>query len=172
MQESALEFRRRVLPPGHPDIAVSLYDIGSSYERAGDMRRAMDCAREALVILQAALPPGINFATEWLDELGRVCPKNVDYATQCPKGHALAPFDGSGEPPAQQPSDADVICRVCHGTTQRRHARGWLTCSVAGCCGGYAVCSGCASALHGADVAAAADADFPLEVRGSHAGCC
>jgi hypothetical protein len=117
-------------------------------------------------------PPAINFATEWLDELGRVCPKNVDYATQCPKGHALAPFDGSGEPPAQQPSDADVICRVCHGSTQRRHARGWLTCSVAGCCGGYAVCAGCASALVGADVAAAADADFPLEVRGSHAGCC
>jgi hypothetical protein len=117
-------------------------------------------------------PPAINFATEWLDELGRVCPKNVDYATQCPKGHALAPFDGSGEPPAQQPSDADVICRVCHGSTQRGHARGWLTCSVAGCCGGYAVCAGCASALVGADVAAAADADFPLEVRGSHAGCC
>ena len=88
-------------------------------------------------------PPAINFATEWLDELGRVCPKNVDYATQCPKGHALAPFDGSGEPPAQQPSDADVICRVCHGSTQRGHARGWLTCSVAGCCGGYAVCADC-----------------------------
>ena len=119
----------------------------------------------------AAAQPAINFATEWLDELGCVCPKNVDYATQCPKGHALVPFDGSGEPPVQQPSDADVICRVCHGSTQRRHARGWLTCSVAGCCGGYAVCSDCASALHGADVAAAAGADFPLEVRGSHAGC-
>ena len=95
----------------------------------------------------AAAQPAINFATEWLDELGRVCPKNVDYATQCPKGHALAPFDGSGEPPAQQPSDADVICRVCHGSTQRGHARGWLTCSVAGCCGGYAVCAACVTIL-------------------------
>ena len=28
--------------------------------------------------------PPLNFATEWLDEDGRVCPKNVDYATQCP----------------------------------------------------------------------------------------
>ena len=26
-------------------------------------------------------PPAINFATEWLDELGRVCPKNVDLVT-------------------------------------------------------------------------------------------
>jgi hypothetical protein len=88
-------------------------------------------------------PPAINFATEWLDELGHLCPKNVDYSTQCPKGHTLAPFDGSGEPPAQQPSDAHIICRVCHGSRQRRHARGWLTCSVMGCCGGYAVCDAC-----------------------------
>ena len=58
MQESALEFTRRVLPPGHPDIALSLCNISLSYEQAGDMRKAMDCAREALRIWQAALPPG------------------------------------------------------------------------------------------------------------------
>jgi hypothetical protein len=58
MKESALEFRRRVLPPGHPDIALSLYNISLSYERAGDVRKAMDCAREAVRIWQAALPPG------------------------------------------------------------------------------------------------------------------
>ena len=58
MEESALEFRRRVLPPGHPGIATSLYNISSSYEQAGDMRKALDCAREAVVIWQAALPPG------------------------------------------------------------------------------------------------------------------
>ena len=58
MKESVLEFRRRVLPPGHPDIATSLYNISLSYEQAGDMRKAMDCAREAVVIWQAALPPG------------------------------------------------------------------------------------------------------------------
>ena len=58
MEESALEFCRRVLPPGHPDIATSLYNISLSYEQAGDMRKAMDCAREAVVIWQAALPPG------------------------------------------------------------------------------------------------------------------
>jgi tetratricopeptide (TPR) repeat protein len=67
MQERALEFRRRVLPPGHPSIAVSLYNISLSYEQAGDMRRAFDCAREAVVIWQAALPPGhphLNLAEE------------------------------------------------------------------------------------------------------------
>ena len=58
MQESALEFRRRVLPLGQPDIATSLYNISLSYEQAGDMRKAMDCAREAVVIWQAALPRG------------------------------------------------------------------------------------------------------------------
>ena len=57
MQESALEFYRRVLPPNHPDIAMSLYNFSLSYERAGDMRRAVECAREALSIWQAALPP-------------------------------------------------------------------------------------------------------------------
>ena len=57
MQESALEFRRRVLPPRHPDIAPSLYNVSFSYEQAGNMARAVDCAREALSIWQAALPP-------------------------------------------------------------------------------------------------------------------
>jgi hypothetical protein len=103
--------------------------------------------------------PAINFATEWLDELGCVCPKNVDYATQCPKGHALAPFDVSGEPPAQQPSDREIICRVCHESMQRQHLRAWLTCSVAGCCAGYAVCAACVNALGSAPKSAAASAD-------------
>ena len=58
MQESALEFRRRVLPLGHPSIALSLHNISLSYEQAGDMQRATDCAREAVRIWQAALPPG------------------------------------------------------------------------------------------------------------------
>jgi hypothetical protein len=104
------------------------------------------------------IPPH-NLATEWLDEDGRVCAKNVDYATQCPKGHALAPFVCSGDPQPQQTSGADVICRVCHGSTQRQHARNWLVCSVAACCGGYAVCAGCVIELGRARGAAAASAD-------------
>ena len=57
MKESALEFFRRVLPPRHPDIALSLYNISNSYGQAGNMARAVECAREALSIWQAALPP-------------------------------------------------------------------------------------------------------------------
>jgi hypothetical protein len=40
--------------------------------------------------------PAVNFANEWLDELGCMCPKSVDYASQCPKGHALVPFASGG----------------------------------------------------------------------------
>jgi tetratricopeptide (TPR) repeat protein len=57
MNESVLEFRRRVLPPDHPQIAVSLYNISLSYEQASDLSRALVCAREAIAIWQATLPP-------------------------------------------------------------------------------------------------------------------
>ncbi len=104
-------------------------------------------------------PPAINFAIEWLDEDGCVCPKHVDYATQCPKGHALVPFDGNGVPHAQQASDTDVMCRVCHVSTLRQHTYDWLVCSVAGCCGGYAVCAACVAQLGCSRRAIAASTD-------------
>ena len=37
---------------------LAMYNISLSYEQTGDMSRAMECAREALRIWQAALPPG------------------------------------------------------------------------------------------------------------------
>ena len=110
---------------------------------------------------RASPPPVINFATEWLDECNRICPKTVDYATQCPKGHVLVPFaNGGGSAPVQR-----VMCRICHAFTEREHACQWLVCSVAGCCAGYAVCDTCASALQQAPAAAAASHDFPSLVR-------
>jgi hypothetical protein len=110
-------------------------------------------------------PPAINFATEWLDEHGCICPKAVDYATQCPKGHALdALSDRGSAAPAQQ-----ILCRVCHVLTERERASQWLVCSVAGCCAGYAVCQCCASALQQAPAPAAAAGgdEFPSLVRQS-----
>ena len=107
----------------------------------------------------APQPPAINFAAEWLDEDGRVYPKNVDYATQCPKGHALAPCAGGGGGGA-----AVLICRVCHGFRQREHALQWLVCSVAGCCEGYAVCDACVIALGSAPAAGAGGDDFSMIV--------
>ena len=118
----------------------------------------------------APQPRAINFATEWLDEDGRVCPKNVDYATQCPKGHDLVSVSlgGGGGAEAQQASGADVMCRVCHASTPRQHACEWLVCSVAGCCGGYAVCAACVGLLACSRKAVAAIADdFCMMVWGS-----
>jgi hypothetical protein len=44
--------------PNHIDIAVSLFNASLSYARvAGGVPRAYECACEALVIWQAALPP-------------------------------------------------------------------------------------------------------------------
>jgi len=40
---------------------ISLYNISCSFERAGDMSLAMECAREALRIWQASLPPGHEY---------------------------------------------------------------------------------------------------------------
>ena len=117
--------------------------------------------------------PSINVATEWLDEDGRVCPKNVDYATQCPKGHPLAPFThhSSAAAHAQQ----RLLCRVCHESIEREHASqspGWFTCSVAGCSGGYTVCGSCATALSGVRAAAAASDDVPVLVSLQCIPCC
>ncbi len=83
MAEQVLEFQRRVLPANHPDIGEgcawrdafhavcrsscffpagsALYNISFDYVfnlRSGSLPRALECAREALRILQASLPPG------------------------------------------------------------------------------------------------------------------
>jgi hypothetical protein len=100
-------------------------------------------------------PTVSDFATQWLDDLGCICPKAVDYASQCPKGHALVAFAGGGGVASAQL----VMCRVCHGSTQHQHARGWLTCSVAGCCAGYAVCADCVAVFGSAHKDSAASAD-------------
>ena len=42
----------------HICSGLSLYNISLSYERAGDLHRAMECARESLRVWQTALPPG------------------------------------------------------------------------------------------------------------------
>ena len=42
----------------HLITGMSLYNINFSYAQAGDLHRAIECAREALRIWQATLPPG------------------------------------------------------------------------------------------------------------------
>ena len=57
LKQKTLEFLRRVLPENHLHIGISCYNISSSYRQAGDFHRAIERAREALRIFQAALPP-------------------------------------------------------------------------------------------------------------------
>jgi hypothetical protein len=90
------------------------------------------------------VPRPFNVETDWKDEDGRVCPKNVDYSRQCPKGHDLVPIVHEC-----QCDIARLRCRICHESIERQHASLWQLCSVSGCCGGYAVCGSCVSVLSG-----------------------
>jgi hypothetical protein len=72
LEEKTLEFRRRVLPENHPDIGTSCFNISISYGQAGDFHRAIEKAREALRIWQAALPPShphVKMAQERVSQL-------------------------------------------------------------------------------------------------------
>ena len=110
-----------------------------------DADGARAACRGAFRAANLRMIPSHNFGTEWVDEEGRVWPKNVDFSRECAKGHALAPLgdcggDGGG---------MRLMCRLCHSFCERDsdEAASWLTCSVvAGCCGGYAVCCSCARA--------------------------
>jgi hypothetical protein len=104
----------------------------------------------------------IDFATHWLDEEGIIRPKEVYYATQCPKGHALVALADSGCSPAQQP----LICRVCHtSAVTEQEASEWLACSVTRCCAGYLVCGCCIRQLQQPPAAAADGHGFVSLVR-------
>ena len=88
------------------------------------------------------LIPSHDFNTQWVDESGRVWPKNVEFSRQCAKGHALAPL---GERCGL--AGMRLMCRLCHCFCRRdcEEAANWLICAVdAGCCGQYAVCCSCA----------------------------
>ena len=112
----------------------------------------------------ASAAPAVNFATEWLDELGCICLKAVDYASQCPKGHVLVIFSGGGG----GASALRLMCRICHSFAERGDASQWLVCSAMGCCAGYAVCDCCVRALQQAPAAAAGGDDFPSLVSRMH----
>jgi hypothetical protein len=104
--------------------------------------------------------PAVNVAFEWLDEFGCICPKAVDYASQCPKGHALVPFTGGDGGASAQP----LMCRVCHTHAESEQAPQWLVCSTTGCCAGYAVCNCCVRALQQTTPADPAGEGFSLQV--------
>ena len=103
-----------------------------------------------------------NSSTEWVDEGGRVWPKNVDFSRQCARGHALAPLGERGGL-----ADRRLMCRLCHCFCERGcdEAASWLMCSVdAGCCGEYAVCCSCARLASAAAATCAGSDDFCMQV--------
>jgi hypothetical protein len=111
--------------------------------------------------------PSRDFGTQWMDEEGRVWPKNVDFSRQCAKGHALAPLgDCVGHVGGLQ-----LMCRMCHSFCARESDQSatWMACSVAvSCCCGYAVCGSCARLPRVAPVTGSASADcesFHTQVR-------
>ena len=72
MSEKTLEIRRRVLRQNHPDLGFSCYNISVIYSQVGDFLQAIDMAREALRIFQAAFPPShshIQTAQQHLHQL-------------------------------------------------------------------------------------------------------
>jgi hypothetical protein len=102
-----------------------------------------------------------NPSTEWLDENGCVCQKNVDFSRECAKGHTLVPFRTDGV----QNGNHMLMCRVCH-VAAGSELGDWRVCSVDGCCGGYAVCGSCFLAPHAATPAPtpAASDEFCMQV--------
>ena len=106
------------------------------------------CSAPDSATCSALQPHAIDVASQWRDENGRVCPKSVNYARHCPKGHDLIPVNGSDVTRWRKPGAA-VLCRICHGSYAYTHASHLLECSVAHCCGGYFVCRMCVTAIVG-----------------------
>ena len=100
-----------------------------------------------------------NPSVEWLDEDGLICPKNVDFSRECAKGHALVSFCADG----LSRSAHKLMCRVCH-IVAAGDLGAWLVCSVAGCCGGYAVCGSCTLAPATPVFAPPASDEFCMQV--------
>ncbi len=125
-------------------------------------------AADAAVLSVQPATPSIDFATEWLDEGGRVCAKNVDYATQCPKGHPLTPFLNNSSSAAAH-AQQRLLCRGCHESVSP--SLGYFLCSVVGC-SGYAVCGCCVSALSGPLATTASCNDVSVLVSFQHKKCC
>ena len=134
-----------------PDSGRWTVDIYPS----GALPASRGCFRPANLRL---IPPH-HFGTQWLDEAGCECPKNVDFSRQCAKGHALAPRVAGG-------AHARLMCRLCHCFCPGHSddAAHWLMCSVdAGCCGAYAVCRNCAHAPPAASAAPPAASAAPAD---------
>ena len=53
----AVAIRRKVLTPGHPDLAWSLSSWGFALSRAGDLSAARKAAEDSVAVRRATVPP-------------------------------------------------------------------------------------------------------------------
>ena len=68
--ESGLSIGRSILPAGHPDIAMSLNNIGSVLNAMGEHHAALNKYKEALAIQRQALPAGHPDIATSLENIG------------------------------------------------------------------------------------------------------
>ena len=80
LYREALDLRRAVLPPGHPDIATSLNNLAGLLAATGRYTEAEPLYREALDIWRAALPPGHPDIASSLNNLAHLLKATGEYA--------------------------------------------------------------------------------------------
>jgi tetratricopeptide (TPR) repeat protein len=68
--EQSLALKRKILPPDHPDIAMSLQNIAESHHRLGDDAGALIVVRQAQELYGRAYGPSSAFAAESLSNGG------------------------------------------------------------------------------------------------------
>jgi tetratricopeptide (TPR) repeat protein len=55
--EKSIEIKQKILPPNHPDLAITYSNISSVYEKMSEYSKALSCHEKAVVIRQQSLPP-------------------------------------------------------------------------------------------------------------------
>ena len=70
--EKDLEISQKSLPPNHPDLAMSCYNIGGLYEKMSEYRKAESFYKRAVNIGQKSLPsnhPDLKDYRESLEDI-------------------------------------------------------------------------------------------------------
>jgi len=78
--EQAIAIRRKALPADHPDIAMSLNNLGNVQEELRDYAAARKSHEEALALLRKSLPPDHPLIATSLNNLGNLQYELREYA--------------------------------------------------------------------------------------------
>ena len=98
LQSQALEIRRKVLEPNHPDLAISYYLIGESLWRQGELNQADALLNTALTLQNKVLGETNSTTLDTLTGLSQVLEAENDWpAAEKTRRHALAMWQLRGE---------------------------------------------------------------------------